>query len=48
LLIERGTRSLFPNFPESAGRSVPADKVVRDLAAVVEVAERLSEYKPRA
>ena len=48
LLIERGTRSLFPNFPESAGRSVPADKVVRDLAAVVEVAERLSEHKPRA
>jgi len=48
LLIERGARSLFPSFPESAGQPVPADQVVRDLMAVVEVAEELLEDELQA
>lgn len=36
LLIERGERSLFPNFPESHGRDLGPDDVVRDLYAVVD------------
>ncbi|MBI4515962.1 MAG: HAD-IA family hydrolase [Deltaproteobacteria bacterium] len=35
LLIERGERSLFPSFPESAGRSLPPGAVVRTLRDVV-------------
>ena len=36
LLIERGERSLFPNFPESEGRNLGPDDVVRDLHDVLE------------
>lgn len=34
LLIERGERSLFPRFPESEGRDLQPDEIVRDLHAV--------------
>lgn len=35
LLIERGERSLFPNFPESSGRGLEPEQVVRDLKDVL-------------
>lgn len=36
LLMERGARALFPSFRESAGRDLPPDAVVTDLASVVD------------
>lgn len=36
LLIERGERSLFPNFPESRGRAIEPTDIVRDLRDVLD------------
>jgi len=35
MLMERGARSLFPSFPESHGRELAPDQVVRDLNEVL-------------
>jgi len=42
LLIERGTRALFPSFRESDGRQLEPEAVVGDLQAVI---ERLDEHR---